>query len=89
MHDKLPIDDGPSRGGKLWDDAWKVSFSLNVQNTALLGSDVLDRMIVYMPLAGSISTDVGSVSSVGYYMSDNHIPYTDFLLPDATSMDMR
>ncbi|MBO5166659.1 MAG: hypothetical protein J6B90_08695 [Lachnospiraceae bacterium] len=89
VHDKLPIDDGPSRGSKLWDDAWQVSFSLSVQNTAPLGSDVLDRMIVYMPLAGSICTDVGSVTNVGYYALDNHIPYTDFLLPDATSMDMR
>ena len=91
IHDKIPINDGPSRGSELWDEAWRVTFNLNIANTALLSEDVLSRMIVYMPLAGRSSTTVGSVTAgdVESYVSSAHIPNIDFLIPDATSMDMR
>lgn len=89
VHDKLPIDDGPSRGGELFDEAWRVSFNLDINNTASLGSDVTNRLLVYMPLAGVQNTTVGNVVDISKYVDGEHVRYTDFLLPDATSMDMR
>ena len=89
LHDKIPLNDGPSRGTKLWDDAWKVSFRLNVANTASFGNNVMSRLLVYMPIAGAYNTTVGGSADVSYYVRNAHVSNTDFLLPDATSMDMR
>jgi len=89
LHDKIPLNDGPSRGTKLWDDAWKVSFRLNVANTASFGNNVMSRLLVYMPIAGAYNTTVGGSVDVSYYVRNAHVSNTDFLLPDATSMDMR
>lgn len=89
LHDKIPLNDGPSRDTKLWDDAWKVSFRLNVANTASFGNNVMSRLLVYMPIAGAYNTTVGGSADVSYYVRNAHVSNTDFLLPDATSMDMR
>lgn len=99
VDDKIPINDGPSRSSRspLFSQAYKVSFSYTMENTNAdsLGSAVLNRMLTYLPLVNS-GVDSIEVPSVGvsagdikYYIRDKKIENTDFLLPDATSMDMR
>lgn len=99
VDDKIPINDGPSRSSRspLFSKAYKVSFSYTMENTNAdsLGSAVLNRMLTYLPLVNS-GVDSIEVPSVGvsagdvqYYIRDKKIENTDFLLPDATSMDMR
>lgn len=99
VDDKIPINDGPSRSSRspLFSKAYKVSFSYTMENTNAdsLGSAVLNRMLTYLPLVNS-GVDSIEVPSVGvsagdvqYYIRDKKIEGTDFLLPDATSMDMR
>lgn len=99
VDDKIPINDGPSRSSRspLFSKAWKVSFHYTLENTNAdsLGSSVLDRMLTYLPLVNS-GVDNIEVPSVGvsagdvqYYIYNKKIDKTDFLLPDATSMDMR
>lgn len=89
VDDKIPIDDGPARGRELFDEAWKVLFKLYIENNATLGEDVLQRIIVNLPYADSISTVTGEVTDIPYFLFSKRIPNADFLLPDATSMDMR
>lgn len=99
VDDKIPINDGPSRSSRspLFSQAYKVSFSYTMENTNAdsLGSAVLNRMLTYLPLvnSGVDSIEVPSVGAsagdVQYYIRDKKIENTDFLLPDATSMDMR
>lgn len=99
VDDKIPINDGPSRSSRspLFSKAWKVSFNYTLENTNAdsLGSAVLDRMLTYLPLVNSGADNI-EVPSVGvsagdvqYYIYNKKIDKTDFLLPDATSMDMR
>lgn len=99
VDDKIPINDGPSRSSRspLFSKAWKVSFHYTLENTNAdsLGSAVLDRMLTYLPLVNSGADNI-EVPSVGvsagdvqYYIYNKKIDKTDFLLPDATSMDMR
>ena len=99
VDDKIPINDGPSRSSRspLFSKAWKVSFHYTLENTNAdsLGSSVLKRMLTYLPLVNSGADNI-EVPSVGvsagdvqYYIYSKKIDKTDFLLPDATSMDMR
>ena len=89
--DKIPIDDGPARGSTLFDDAWRVRFNYSLSNNAYLSSDIVSHMITYLPFSSGVKSSVGSVvsSDIGYFVQSNNVPKTDFLLPDATSMDMR
>ena len=95
VDDKIPINDGPSRSSRspLFSQAYKVSFKYTMENRSDLSDSVLKRMITYLPLVGSEVSKtpyVGvSAGDVQYYISDKKIEGTDFLLPDATSMDMR
>lgn len=95
VDDKIPINDGPSRSSRspLFSQAYKVSFKYTMENRSDLSDSVLKRMITYLPLVGSEVSKtpyVGvSAGDVQYYISDKKIDKTDFLLPDATSMDMR
>lgn len=90
VDDKIPINDGPARGRKLFDKAWKVSFQYTMANESVLSDGVLKRMIVFLPMAGNtVTEEVGQISTLRFYVQGNKISNTDFLLPDATSMDMR
>lgn len=79
VDDKIPIDDGPARGSTLFDDAWKVLFKLYIENNAHLGEDVLQRIIVNLPYADSISTVTGEVTDIPYFLCSKRIPNADFL----------
>jgi len=95
VDDKIPINDGPSRSSRspLFSQAYKVSFKYSMENRSDLSDSVLKRMITYLPLVGgevSKTPYVGvSAGDVQYYIFGKKIEGTDFLLPDATSMDMR
>lgn len=97
VDDKIPINDGPSRSSRspLFSQAYKVSFKYTMENRSTLSDSVLKRMITYLPLAYtgsevSKTPYVGaSAGDVQYYIFGKKIEGTDFLLPDATSMDMR
>ena len=95
VDDKIPINDGPSRSSRspLFSQAYKVSFKYSMENRSDLSDSVLKRMITYLPLGGgevSKMPYVGvSAGDVQYYIFGKKIEGTDFLLPDATSMDMR
>lgn len=97
VDDKIPINDGPSRSSRspLFSQAYKVSFKYSMENRSDLSDSVLKRMITYLPLAYagsevSKTPYVGvSAGDVQYYIFGKKIEKTDFLLPDATSMDMR
>lgn len=97
VDDKIPINDGPSRSSRspLFSKAYKVSFRYTMENRSDLSDSVLKRMITYLPLAYtgsevSKTPYIGvSAGDVQYYIYNKKIDKTDFLLPDATSMDMR
>lgn len=97
VDDKIPINDGPSRSSRspLFSQAYKVSFKYTMENRSDLSDSVLKRMITYLPLAYT-GSEVSKTPCIGvsagdvqYYIYDRKIDKTDFLLPDATSMDMR
>lgn len=97
VDDKIPINDGPSRSSRspLFSQAYKVSFKYTMENKSILSDSVLKRMITYLPLAYT-GSEVSKTPNVGvsavdvqYYIFGKKIEGTDFLLPDATSMDMR
>lgn len=99
VDDKIPINDGPSRSSRspLFSQAYKVSFSYTMENKNAdsLGSSVLNRMLTYLPLVNSDVDNIEipkigvSAGDIRYYIRNEKIKNTDFLLPDATSMDMR